>query len=40
VDRAARYRLKRYRSHELARAASHHYIDLSARLCKQTRQPH
>ena len=40
VDRAARYRLERYRTDELARAASHYYINLSARLCKQTRQPH
>src|SRR5436305_14549276 len=32
--------LERYRADELARAASHDHVDFSARLCKQTRQPH
>jgi len=40
VHLAAGNRFERDRADELARGASHHYIDLSARLCKQTRQPH
>ena len=40
VHRTSGYRFERYRSHELARGASHYHIDFSARLCKQTRQPH
>jgi len=34
------HRLEGYRPDELARAASHHHIDFSAGLAKQTRQPH
>ena len=33
-------RLECDRADELACGASHHYIDFSSRLCKQTRQPH
>ena len=40
VHRAAGNRFERDRADELARGASHHYVDLSSRLCKQTRQPH
>ena len=40
VDRTPANRFKRDWTHELARAASHHYVDFSTRLCKQTRQPH
>src|SRR5438045_2209801 len=40
VDWTAGYCLERYRADELARPASHDDVDLSARLCKQTRQPH
>jgi len=38
--RPARDNIKSDRAHELARPASHYYVDLSTRLCKQTRQPH
>jgi hypothetical protein len=40
VDRAAGDRLERDGPDELAGAASHDDVDLSTRLCKQTRQPH
>jgi hypothetical protein len=40
VDRAPGNRFECDGADELARGASHHYIDLSSSLCKQTRQPH
>jgi hypothetical protein len=40
VHRAAGNRLEGDRAHEFPRGAGHHHIYFSARLCKQTRQPH
>ena len=40
VDRSARDCFECDWADELARAASHYYVDLSPGLCKQTRQPH
>jgi len=40
MNRTPGDRLESNRPHEFARAASHHDVDLSARLRKQTRQPH
>jgi hypothetical protein len=40
VHRSTRDSFKSDRADELARPASHYYVDLSTRLCKQTRQPH
>ena len=40
MHRPPRNSLERYCSDELASGASHHHIDFSAGLCKQTRQPH
>jgi hypothetical protein len=40
MDRPSRDRLESDRSNELSRAASHHDIDFSTCLRKQTRQPH
>lgn len=40
VNRPASNRFESDRSNELARSASHYYIDFGAGLCKQTRQPH
>jgi len=40
VDRTPCDCLECYRADELSGAASHHDVDLSTGLCKQTRQPH
>jgi hypothetical protein len=40
VNRPASNRFEGDRANELARSASHYYIDFGAGLCKQTRQPH
>jgi hypothetical protein len=40
VDGTPCDRLECYRADKLARAASHHDVDFSTGLCKQTRQPH
>ena len=40
VDRTSRYSFECDGADELARAASHHDVDFSTGLCKQTRQPH
>jgi hypothetical protein len=40
MHRASGNGFERDRADELARAASHHDVDFSSRLRKQTRQPH